>query len=350
MNTNYSPIGDYIRLVDERNTNSQASTLLGVSINKYFMPSVANVIGTDLTKYKVIRKHQFACSLMQVSRDEKIPIDCLTDYEIAMVSPAYYVFEVIDTDKLMPEYLSMWFKRSEFDREASFLGVGGVRGSMTWDDFCGMKFPVPPLDKQKSVVKAYQAITDRIALKRAINDNLEATAQALFNEMFHKSDEWNTGTLVDLMDFKNGKSRPDTSGDIPVYGGNGVLSRVDCSNAENVVVIGRVGAYCGSLYLETGVCWVSDNAIYAKSKHCDYEYFDYYLLRSLALSDHHIGTGQPLLTQGILNGVESPIPNVDAIHLFNECAKPLFDTITENSNEAKALETTQGVFLSNLTR
>jgi type I restriction enzyme S subunit len=146
------------------------------------MPSVANTIGTDLTKYKVIRRNQFACSLMQVSRDEKIPIDRLADYEIAIVSPTYHVFKVADTDKLMPEYLAMWFKRSEFDREASFLGVGGVRGSMTWDDFCGMRLPVPPLDKQKAIVKAYQAITDRIALKRAINDNLRATIQAIYSE------------------------------------------------------------------------------------------------------------------------------------------------------------------------
>jgi type I restriction enzyme S subunit len=172
MNSKYEPIGNYIRLVDKRNTNSQAVTLLGVSINKCFMPSVANVIGTDLTKYKVIRKNQFACSLMQVSRDEKIPIDCLTDHEIAIVSPAYHVFEVADTDQLLPQYLAMWFKRAEFDREASFLGVGGVRGSMTWDDFSGMRLPVPPLGKQKTIVKAYQTINNRIILKRKINDNL----------------------------------------------------------------------------------------------------------------------------------------------------------------------------------
>ncbi|GHU56281.1 hypothetical protein AGMMS49975_19300 [Clostridia bacterium] len=174
MDKKYEPIGDYIRPVDERNTDSQVDTLLGVSINKFFMPSVANIIGTDLTKYKVIRKNQFACSLMQVSRDEKIPIDCLTDYEVAIVSPAYHVFEVADTEKILPQYLSMWFKRAEFDREASFLGVGGVRGSMTWDDFCGMRMPVPALDKQMAVVKAYQTITDRITLKRKINDNLLA--------------------------------------------------------------------------------------------------------------------------------------------------------------------------------
>jgi type I restriction enzyme S subunit len=148
---------------------------LGVSISKHFMPSVANAIGTDLTKYKVIRRYQFACSRMQVSRDEKIPIDCLMDYEIAIVSPDYYVFEIADTEKLMSEYLSMWFKRSEFDREASFLGTGGVRGSMAWNDFCCRKLPVPPPDKQRAVVKAYQTITDRIALKRTINQKVYVT-------------------------------------------------------------------------------------------------------------------------------------------------------------------------------
>ena len=347
MNDEYTPIGDYIRLVDERNADLKTDILLGISINKCFIPSVANVIGTDLTKYKVIRKNQFACSLMQVSRDEKIPIDCLADYEIAMISPAYYVFDVVDTDRLMPEYLSMWFKRSEFDREASFLGVGGVRGSMTWTDFCGMKLPVPSIDKQKTVVKAYQTITNRIELKRKINDNLDAAVGTLFVEMFLGTDS-KIGKLSDLMDFKNGKSRPDESGKVPVYGGNGVISYTNAGNATNAVVIGRVGAYCGSIYLELGDCWISDNAIYAKSKICNDEYFDYFLLKNLSIGEHHIGTGQPLLTQSILNAIEAPIPNEKDIIVFNSTAKPLYDMTVKNLSEIDALSVMQSVLLTNL--
>jgi type I restriction enzyme S subunit len=172
MRSNYRKLGDFIQQVDVRNKEGKVDRLLGLSINKYFMPSVANIIGTDISSYKIIRRNQFACSLMQVSRDEKIPIDCLSDYDIAVVSPAYHVFEIKNTEKILPQYLSMWFKRSEFDREGAFLGVGGIRGSMTWDDFCEMEFPIASLEKQKANVKAYQTITHRIALKRRINERL----------------------------------------------------------------------------------------------------------------------------------------------------------------------------------
>ena len=131
-------LGDYIREVDVRNRDLEVANLVGLTIDKSFIPSVANVIGTDLSKYKIIRKNQFACSLMQVSRDEKIPIAMLEEKE-AIMSPAYPMFEVADTTKLLPEYLMMWFSRKEFDREASFYAVGGVRGSLTWEDFCNLK-------------------------------------------------------------------------------------------------------------------------------------------------------------------------------------------------------------------
>ena len=124
--------------------------------------------------YKVIRKYDFAVSLMQVSRDEKIPVACQKEYDAAIMSPAYPIFRVKDTNIIMPEYLEMWFMRNEFDREASFVAVGGVRGSMPWEEFAKLKLPVPPLDEQIEIVQSYQVITDRIALKKQINDNLVA--------------------------------------------------------------------------------------------------------------------------------------------------------------------------------
>ena len=172
MQENYKPIGDYIRVVNLKNRDLAVKQLIGLSIDKCYIPSVANVIGTDLSTYKIIKRNQFACSLMQVSRDEKIPIACMMEYDEAIMSPAYVIFEIIDESALMPEYLNMWVMRAEFDREASFLAVGGVRGSLAWDDFCRMKLPVPSIDEQRKIVKAYQTITDRIKLKKQINDNL----------------------------------------------------------------------------------------------------------------------------------------------------------------------------------
>lgn len=181
MRSNYKAIGELVERVDIRNTDGRIGTLIGLSIEKCFIRSVANTIGTDLTKYKKIRKNQFAVSLMQVSRDEKIPVACLKEFNEAIMSPAYSIFQVLDENVLLPEYLDMWFNRSEFDREAAFIAVGGVRGSMPWEEFAKMELPVPPIEKQRSIVKAYRTIMDRITLKQQINDNLLATMENIFD-------------------------------------------------------------------------------------------------------------------------------------------------------------------------
>ena len=185
MKSNYDPLGKHIRLVDYRNSEEVTSTVLGISIDKEFMPSVANVIGTDLSRYKLISKGLFACNPMHVGRDERLPIALYEKDSPAIVSPAYFMFEIIDRDVLNEEYLMMWFRRPEFDRECWFMTDGSVRGGITWDDLCRIKLPVPSYERQCEIVESYRAITDRIALKRAENDNLEATIQAAFDKAFH---------------------------------------------------------------------------------------------------------------------------------------------------------------------
>ena len=184
MKSNYEPLGKHIRLVDYRNSEEVTSTVLGISIDKEFMPSVANVIGTDLSRYKLISKGLFACNPMHVGRDERLPIALYEKDSPAIVSPAYFMFEIIDRDVLNEEYLMMWFRRPEFDRECWFMTDGSVRGGITWDDLCRIKLPVPSYARQCEIVESYRAITDRIALKRAENDNLEATAMSLYKSWF----------------------------------------------------------------------------------------------------------------------------------------------------------------------
>jgi type I restriction enzyme S subunit len=184
MKSDYKRIGDFIQLVDERNSDLQITKLLGLTINKVFIPSVANIIGTNMKNYKIVRKNQFACSTMQVRRDKKMPVALLKEFDEAIISPAYPVFEVRDISELLPEYLMMWFSRAEFDREACFHAVGGVRGSLEWEDFLNMKLPVPTIKKQQAIVKEYQTITNRIALNEQLNEKLEATAQTLYKHWF----------------------------------------------------------------------------------------------------------------------------------------------------------------------
>jgi len=213
MKKDYEPLGKHLRIVDTRNADMVTDRLLGINIDKYFMPSVANVIGTDLSRYKLISKGMFACNTMHVGRDERLPVALYTEDIPAIVSPAYMMFEILDESILLPEYLMMWFQRDEFDRICWLKTDGSVRGGISWDDIERMELPVPPLDKQKSVVKAYQTITDRIALKRQINDNLEAVAGAIFGETFVSSytvlpDSWEMATLDSLCDVKGGKRLP----------------------------------------------------------------------------------------------------------------------------------------------
>lgn len=208
---NYKRLGDYIQPVDIRNKDLSVDKLVGLTIEKVFIDSVANTIGTDLSKYKIIEAEQFACSLMQVSRDGKMPIAMYEGSEKAILSPAYPMFKVIDKSKLLPSYLMMWFRRSEFDRQASFYAVGGVRGSLSWDDFLDFRLPIPDIEVQREIVAQYETITNRIALNERICSILEETAQALYNKMFVQDIDpdnlppgWRMGTLDEIAEYLNG--------------------------------------------------------------------------------------------------------------------------------------------------
>lgn len=212
MKSNYEPLGKHIRLVDYRNSEEVTSTVLGISIDKEFMPSVANVIGTDLSRYKLISKGLFACNPMHVGRDERLPIALYEKDNAAVVSPAYFMFEIIDRDVLNEEYLMMWFRRPEFDRECWFMTDGSVRGGITWDDLCRIKLPVPSYARQCEIVESYRAITNRIALKRAENDNLTEQCSVDYNLMLNgyttESEElpngWCNGSIGSYCDVKSG--------------------------------------------------------------------------------------------------------------------------------------------------
>lgn len=174
MKSNYKPLGQYIRQIDIRNTDCAEMNLLGVSVQKKFIPSIANTVGTDFSKYKIVKKGQFTYIPDTSRRGDKIGIALLEDFDTGIVSNVYTVFEIIDEKKLIPQYLMLWFNRPEFDRFARFKSHGSVREVFDWDEFCKIELPVPSYDEQLEIVDNYKAITDRIALKKQINDNLAA--------------------------------------------------------------------------------------------------------------------------------------------------------------------------------
>ena len=223
MKEGYRLLGDFIRQVDVRNTDGKEENLLGVSVQKMFIPSIANTVGTDFTKYKVVKRGQFTYIPDTSRRGDKIGIALLTDYDEGLVSNIYTVFEVKDENELLPEYLMLWFSRPEFDRYARFKSHGSVREIMDWDEMCKVELPVPSIEKQRSIVKAYNTITDRIELKRKINDNLDSTMQAIYKNYFvdftpFKSEptcatklgeipaSWSVCKFCDLCDLLNGRA------------------------------------------------------------------------------------------------------------------------------------------------
>lgn len=204
MKSNYKQLGQFIRQVDVRNTEEKEENLLGVSVQKQFIPSIANTVGTDFSKYKVVKKGQFTYIPDTSRRGDKIGIALLEDYEEGLVSNVYTVFEVIDSKELIPEYLMLWFSRPEFDRYARYKSHGSVREIFDWNELCMVELPVPEIEEQKKIVKAYQTITDRIALKKRINDNLAAQALAILSDFISNANEdWKQGKLGDVITSAN---------------------------------------------------------------------------------------------------------------------------------------------------
>jgi type I restriction enzyme S subunit len=184
MPSSYKRLGDYIQEVNIRNRDLNNIPLLGVSIKKVLMPSIANIIGTDMSTYKLIQKYQFAYGPVTSRNGDKISIALLEEYDNAMVSQAYTVFEVIDECKLLPEYLMMWFRRPEFDRYARFKSHGSAREIFDWGEMCETLLPIPSLEKQREIVKEYNTIQNRIALNNQLISKLEDTAQTIYKQWF----------------------------------------------------------------------------------------------------------------------------------------------------------------------
>ena len=136
--TGYKRLGDYIREVDVRNRDLEVKELLGVSVSKEFIPSIANTIGTDMSSYKVVKFRQFVYIEDTSRRGDKIAIALLQDFKEAIVSSIYTVFEVKNQQELLPEYLMMWFRRPEFDRYARFKNRMAVQEKFSVGKKCAM--------------------------------------------------------------------------------------------------------------------------------------------------------------------------------------------------------------------
>lgn len=344
--SDYQPLGKYIEQVDLRNRDLRDLSLLGVSVEKKLIQSVANTNGTDMSSYKILKKSEFVYIADTSRRGDKIAFALNNTDNDVICSSAYTTFRIKDTTQLLPEYLMMWAKRPEFDRYARYMSHGSVRELFSWEEMCNVMLPVPPIEEQRRIVSEYQTVERRIANNEALIQKLEETAQAIYHHTFVEGiDEenllegWRKGCLEDIANFSNGKAIKPSVGCIPVYGGNGIIGFTEENNAENVIVIGRVGANCGCVYYNEAKCWVNDNSIKGTSKdgHNGYLFF---LLKSLELNKVSEGSGQPLLTQTILNGLSFSIPDSKTIIDFNKFATRILryiDILIEENSHLRTL-------------
>lgn len=367
MKEGYRLLGDFIRQVDVRNTDGKEENLLGVSVQKMFIPSIANTVGTNFTKYKVVKRGQFTYIPDTSRRGDKIGIALLADYDEGLVSNIYTVFEVKDENELLPEYLMLWFSRPEFDRYARFKSHGSVREIMDWDEMCKVELPVPSIDKQRSIVKAYQTITERIELKRRINDNLEAAAQAIYKKMFvddvdsaNLPDGWKIIALENVAELSAGGDRPAVYSDyptdicnVPIFSNGidkeGLYGFTDKAKVfeESVTVSAR--GTVGYVFLRekpyvpiVRLISVVPNPMLITAK---------YLLFALSAIDlHSTGTSQQQITVPDFKKRLILVPNEQSLDAFMQRITPLFNSIKDNKAEIESLLSLQANFLTLLSR
>ena len=376
----YKTIEELVTRVDERNNDGIVSELIGVSIDKCFIKSVANTNGTDLSKYKIIRKNDFAVSLMQVSRDGKIPVARLEEYEEAIMSPAYPIFRVKDNNIILPEYLEMWFKRPEFDREAAFIAVGGVRGSMPWEDFAKMKLPVPPIEKQRKIVNAYKIVTDRIALKQKINDNLAMTLSTLFLELYSQLNDENNRQFDEICTLASSKrvfANDYAACGVPFYRGKEITLKqsgqpiteplfIETSHFEDIknkygvpmkgdILITAVGTIGNSYLVQNEEFYFKDgNIIWLKNFSHGLNYYVYDFMQTSIfkqlLEGICIGSTQTALTIVALSKLLIKIPDTYTLETYVNRSCTIHNQIEYNNKELLYLHSLNNILLSKLSR
>ena len=388
MKSNYDILGNHIRLIDTRNRESITDRVLGINIDKFFMPSVANVIGTDLSKYKLITKGKFACNPMHVGRDERLPVALYDEEEPAIVSPAYFMFEVIDNSILNEDYLMMWFRRPEFDRICWLHTNGSVRGGITWDDICRLELPIPPIENQLEIVNSYKAITERIALKQKINDNLVAVGTASIQKNVGRGalinltePEMDRLTLPDDFEIQTVSEfcRETKSGSTPSrtnneYWENGTISWVKSGEVHNNITLqteeyitplglsesstkllpkdtvlmamygvtaGEVGYLAIEATTNQAICGMICNS------KADAAYLYFSLIQSqAAISRLSNGGAQDNLSKNFIDNIKIVVPSSEFIEELNLAA--IVEQMTLNTKEIALLEELQATALAQL--
>ena len=379
MRSNYKKLGQFIKEVSVKNKDLSVELLLGVSITKQFIPSIANTVGTDMSKYKVVEHHQFAYGPVTSRNGEKISVALLSE-EKCIVSTSYTVFEIVDTERLDPEYLMMWFRRSEFDRYARYMSHGTVRELFGWQEMCDVELPVPSIKKQREIVREYNVANDRIALNEQLTQKLEDTAQAIYKQWFvdfefpiskeyaesigkpelegkpYKSSGgemtyceevgelkpsiWKSERMINAFELQRGFDLPRQSrksGPVPIVSANGGTGLHDTAKVTAPgVVTGRSGTLGNVFFIEEDF-WPLNTTLWVKDFKAFTPIYTYFFLSNLNLSEYSTGSAVPTLNRNDVHDDFCVIPVSATIELFDKYARVLLESIIEKKEEKKVL-------------
>ena len=379
MEKEYKILGNYIRLVDERNRDLAVTKLLGVSISKKFIPSIANIVGTDLSNYKIVRTGQFAYGPVTSRNGEKISIAYL-DEEDCIISSSYTVFEVENKEELDPEYLMLWFSRPEFDRYARYKSHGSVREIFDWNELCMVELPVPDIEKQRNIVKAYKTITDRIALKQKINDNLATTLDTLFCELYgqlNDDDSVSLDTICSLASSKRVFADDYSETGVPFYRGKEITLKqagqpiteplyIEKEHFTSLkekygipmkgdILITAVGTIGNSYLVRDEEFYFKDgNIIWLKDFKGNLNYYVYDFMQTSIfkqmLDGICIGSTQTALTIVALSNLQLRIPDSGLLAEYTKQSMAVRTQIELNTDEISHLYELQSVLLAELSR
>ncbi len=371
MKSNYKKLGEYIRQVDIRNKDLKVSRLLGVSISKSFMESIANTVGTDFSNYKVVHKGQFAYGPVTSRNGEKISIALLKE-DVCIISSSYIVFKIVDVEKLLPEYLMLWFRRQEFDRYARYKSHGSVREIFDWNELCDIDLPVPDISEQRKIVEVYKSVEERISLKQKINDNLLALTDTIFLKIFLENKSENTVAFTDIVQIMGGgtpKTDEDSfwNGEIPFFTPKDVSNSPFCIFTEKQLSDDGLKSCSSRLYPSyttfvtcrgtvgnlsmAGVPMAMNQSCYAMSgKNAYPPFFVYSFTRYIIATMKKKASGavfSALVTRDF--EMEKVFkPDIKSAIEYQSCVTPLFDEILSNTKEIQFLTELSQTLLTRL--
>lgn len=339
MKSNYKLLGEYIEIVSRVNSDLKygIDDVRGCSNTKKMMQTRANLIGRTYEKFIVLKPQEFVFNRRTTRNGERIGMAYNdTDREYIFTND-YVAFRVRKEclSKLLPEFLYLFFCRDEFDRYARYKSTGSATEFFNWEDMCAVPLEIPDIEFQKTIVKAYQVINERMENIKSINDILVEQVATLYTELI--KDKEPNGILSDIAAVCSGKRPSDIeTGDIPLVGASTVMAYINDFNFdEPILVIGRVGTH-GIVQRFSSKCWASDNTLVINSVY--YEYV-YQFLRKVDYTLLNRGSTQPLITQTDLNNLPIYIPDIKALEYFESIANEIMVHYSMQNKELAYLET-----------